>query len=535
MTRIAHDQTADTKASSPKAPFGQPVPKETSERFQSALSDALVKGSQKLRAAARAEPPEAAGRLQQSERPFALPPQGDGQRARSPHALSRERQSTFADWRAAPIDRRSPVRPASADPAARDTGAMLFRTNGPDSVSQHRYDHLSADEDRWSGRSSASRWLSADAGERERESLSFNTSPRGAGRMSDAENPGHRSPRLGFVSAIAAAELQDSFSPADGDRTQSPRWSVPDHDAQPSARHVNPIRAALQQAGVSTLYDDGPSTPAESMPLTHVDLPERVNLDAELSQMAQAATQALSAEAAPSESAEWSVSLREHASTGPTALNSSPEENARRTRRGGRAPEVRIVQNARSQGGGSAPATTTLNSETSAPSVTVNIVRQEVHLPPVRTHSLGNEALEKPVLSSKPSAPSAEPILAQLRSALLADPAADPATQQSDPAGGRQAPSAGTAQAQVVKVVELMLRPASLGLLTVTMRLTGSGLRVSINASERETTALLQEQEEALKAVLGEAGYEIEGIDLTFKSRPESAVTRPATLYGGRA
>lgn len=67
-----------------------------------------------------------------------------------------------------------------------------------------------------------------------------------------------------------------------------------------------------------------------------------------------------------------------------------------------------------------------------------------------------------------------------------------------------------------VKVIEIALQPATLGSLTVTIRLSPSGLKVSVAATERETARTLSEDSAAMADLVKLAGYEVEEIDIAF-------------------
>ena len=56
--------------------------------------------------------------------------------------------------------------------------------------------------------------------------------------------------------------------------------------------------------------------------------------------------------------------------------------------------------------------------------------------------------------------------------------------------------------------MELQLQPAALGTLTVTMRLSGAGIKVSVVASQRETATRLSEDRTELTQIIRRAGYD---------------------------
>lgn len=69
-----------------------------------------------------------------------------------------------------------------------------------------------------------------------------------------------------------------------------------------------------------------------------------------------------------------------------------------------------------------------------------------------------------------------------------------------------------------VRVVELQLQPAALGTLTVTMRLSSSGLKVNVSASLRETATRLSEDRAELTQLIRRAGYEASEITVEAAS-----------------
>jgi chemotaxis protein MotD len=56
-------------------------------------------------------------------------------------------------------------------------------------------------------------------------------------------------------------------------------------------------------------------------------------------------------------------------------------------------------------------------------------------------------------------------------------------------------------------VLEIQLHPATLGVITITMRLSGSGLKISFAASSRDSAQILQEQRAELTELIRRAGY----------------------------
>lgn len=73
-----------------------------------------------------------------------------------------------------------------------------------------------------------------------------------------------------------------------------------------------------------------------------------------------------------------------------------------------------------------------------------------------------------------------------------------------------------------VRVVELQLQPATLGTLTVTMRLSASGLKVNVSASLRETATRLSEDRAELTQLIRKAGYEASEITVEAATGAQS-------------
>ncbi len=150
----------------------------------------------------------------------------------------------------------------------------------------------------------------------------------------------------------------------------------------------------------------------------------------------------------------------------------------------------------------------------------IAISRQETHLAPVRQPSaiadhvwrrhIGPEI--KAELRTEPAKTTSVGVVDQVSQALdgmRSEVAAkmQQATQQSMPS--RSLPP--------VKIVEISLQPASLGAIAITMRLTGTGLRVTVSATSRETAEQLREDRDALAALIGSAGYEANEIIVTHR------------------
>lgn len=96
-----------------------------------------------------------------------------------------------------------------------------------------------------------------------------------------------------------------------------------------------------------------------------------------------------------------------------------------------------------------------------------------------------------------------ERMLPELRPADAPRTAASPAAA-ADAAARIQAQS----RSGPVRVVEIQLQPATLGTLTVTMRLSSAGLKVSVSASVRETATRLSDDRSELMQLIRRAGYE---------------------------
>lgn len=81
----------------------------------------------------------------------------------------------------------------------------------------------------------------------------------------------------------------------------------------------------------------------------------------------------------------------------------------------------------------------------------------------------------------------------------------------------------------VVKVLELELRPANLGSVTVRLALKDNQISIHIEAQRLDTLAVIEREREALAGALAAAGYSVDGIT----AAPQSEVGRPmAALMG---
>jgi flagellar hook-length control protein FliK len=71
-------------------------------------------------------------------------------------------------------------------------------------------------------------------------------------------------------------------------------------------------------------------------------------------------------------------------------------------------------------------------------------------------------------------------------------------------------------------VVEIQLHPASLGALTVTMRLSSAGLKVNVTASVRETAQRLDTDKAELNELIRRAGYDAAEISIEAASATDA-------------
>ncbi|MEM8663783.1 MAG: flagellar hook-length control protein FliK [Pseudomonadota bacterium] len=159
------------------------------------------------------------------------------------------------------------------------------------------------------------------------------------------------------------------------------------------------------------------------------------------------------------------------------------------------------------------------------PSGDIKVTRQETHFAPVRRpeaveahrwqQQLG-ETIEP--TRDEPKKTPFSAIADQVRTAI--ERAGDPEAKLPQQAGHQQQP--GARPLAPLRIVELSLQPAALGALSVTMRLSGTGLRITVNATSRETAELLGEEQEALSALLASAGYEASEIVIAY--RPDNTV-----------
>ena len=152
----------------------------------------------------------------------------------------------------------------------------------------------------------------------------------------------------------------------------------------------------------------------------------------------------------------------------------------------------------------------------------ITVTRQETHLAPVR---------QSPVIAEHAWRSHIAPeVKAELRSdssgkgtfAVVADQMAQALDSLRSDAQAKlqQATQTLASPARTlapVKIVELSLQPASLGAIAITMRLTGTGLRVTVSATTRETADALREDRDALSALIADAGYDASDVIVTHR------------------
>jgi len=254
---------------------------------------------------------------------------------------------------------------------------------------------------------------------------------------------------------------------------------------------------------------------------------------------ASKAAQARTPEAAKSSRSHPALpaSTRDGRAAGTSELEGGLEETAdaarsiRRTAlaRGGQAPAApreTTVALANERGGLPAATDAGIVKDTK-PLGAIAVTRRETHLAPVRTPDAIEMHFWERRVGADPAAHKAE--AAKPSFAALADqikPALEAASPESDT---RSAPQTGQSQASTarppspVRVVELSLQPASLGAVAVTMRLTGTGLRVTVNATVAETAEALAADRDALASLIAGAGYDAS--EVVVRHRPAAATT----------
>jgi flagellar hook-length control protein FliK len=83
----------------------------------------------------------------------------------------------------------------------------------------------------------------------------------------------------------------------------------------------------------------------------------------------------------------------------------------------------------------------------------------------------------------------------------------------------------------VLRVLDIQLHPAELGVITVKMRLSGDKLEMELHASRGETAELLKKDSEALSSLLRSSGYRPDVVSV-HASRPDAS--HPDGLFGQR-
>ena len=151
----------------------------------------------------------------------------------------------------------------------------------------------------------------------------------------------------------------------------------------------------------------------------------------------------------------------------------------------------------------------------------LTVTRKETHFAPVRrpasidAHLWSRTGAAEAAPSREVAKPSFAALAEQIRPAFE-QARADLETRAPQLLQAQQA-GAGHRFIAPVRVMEISLQPASLGALAVTMRITGTGLRVTIAASQRETAAALEEDIEKLETLVRAAGFDPDAIDVRFE------------------
>ncbi|GAB5375587.1 MAG: hypothetical protein AcusKO_20490 [Acuticoccus sp.] len=159
----------------------------------------------------------------------------------------------------------------------------------------------------------------------------------------------------------------------------------------------------------------------------------------------------------------------------------------------------------------------------------VSVTRREVHLAPVRRPAAIENHLWQRQLPAEPLTPPRTEVAARPTFAAVAEQltqALEPLRAEAEAKlqqATQNALASARAYAPPVRVVELSLQPASLGAVAVTMRLSGSGLRILVSASNRATADLLREDREALASLIEGVGYDAREIIVTHRPPRETA------------
>jgi chemotaxis protein MotD len=120
-------------------------------------------------------------------------------------------------------------------------------------------------------------------------------------------------------------------------------------------------------------------------------------------------------------------------------------------------------------------------------------------------------------------------IMAQIVQAIASGASQKPGPREPQPSSQTHQPApvqATQSQAGPVRMVEIQLHPASLGSLTVTMRLSPAGLKVSVTASVRETAHRLETDKAELTDLIRRAGYDAAEVSIDMASAPDADAGR---------
>lgn len=151
---------------------------------------------------------------------------------------------------------------------------------------------------------------------------------------------------------------------------------------------------------------------------------------------------------------------------------------------------------------------------------TLTVTRRETHFAPVRRPASVDAHLWTRTAAAETAPPRETPKVSFAGMAEQIKPALEQARTDLETRAPQllqaQQAAIGAKLSAPVRVIEISLQPASLGALAVTMRITGSGLRVSISASQRETAAALEEDLDKLTALVREAGLDPEAVEVVY-------------------
>lgn len=158
----------------------------------------------------------------------------------------------------------------------------------------------------------------------------------------------------------------------------------------------------------------------------------------------------------------------------------------------------------------------------------ISISRQETHLAPVRQPTaIADHVWRRHVAPEIKADLRAEPAKTTFAGVVDQISQALDGTRSEADAKMQQATQHGTPSRPLspVKIVEISLQPASLGAIAITMRLTGSGLRVTVSATSRETAEQLREDRDALATLVEGAGYDASEIIVTHRPQRDPQPT----------